>query len=335
MVSFRAVHVPGATPGAAAYTARRLGILRGSDCRSFACKSPHPLLRAVRRSLCVLGAQLRWVSFAMACECEGVVLNANEHFAESTLSTMTLVASPTEITTSATDAVLAIECVVVLVYLRRTPTGDPWRIGLWSWVFGLLTFVSFLGAVAHGFEMPHSFRGAIWKPLYLSLGVLVGLFLVGAFFDWRGRVVAMGLVPWSIGLGMIFFGLTEVLNGSFIAFIVYEALAMVSVLAIYSFLSATHRLKGAGFVATAIFLNLVAAGVQASSMSFTILVPFDYNGLFHLVQMVGIATLGLGLRMGMEPDTKREASEPDGAAIGSQPIRSEANRTSAAAGSRR
>ena len=246
---------------------------------------------------------------------------------------MALIASPTEITTSATDTVLAVECVVVLVYLRRTPTGDRWRVGLWCWVFGLLAFVSFLGAVAHGFEMPHALRAALWKPLYLSLGLLVGLFLVGAFLDWRGRVVALRLVPWSIGLGIIFFGLTEVLIGRFIIFVLYEAAAMAGALVIYCFLATTHRLNGAGVVATAIFLNLVAAGVQASTISFTILVPFDHNGVFHLVQMVGIATLGLGLRRGMQPDAKRETGGPDDPVNGRQPFRQETSRMPSAAAS--
>ncbi len=222
---------------------------------------------------------------------------------------MTLIASPTEITTSATDVVLAIECVVVLAYLWRTPTGDRWRIGLWCWVFGLLAFASCLGAVAHGLEMPGSLRAALWKPLYLSLGFLVALFLVGGLFDWHGRAIAKRLVPWSLGLGGIFFGLTEFLKGGFIIFLIYEAAAMASALAIYSFLAATHRLKGAGVVAAAIIINLVAAGVQASSVSIKIFVPFDHNGVFHLVQMVGIATLGLGLRIGMEPDATRRSAK--------------------------
>jgi hypothetical protein len=183
---------------------------------------------------------------------------------------MDLVASPTEITTSATDTVLAIECVFVLAYLWRTPTGDRWRIGLWCWVFGLLAFVSFLGSAAHGLEMPHSWRAALWKPLYLSLGLLVALFLVGAFFDWRGHALARRLVPCSLGVGAIFFGLTEFLDGGFIIFLVYEAVAMAGALAIYSFLAARHRLRGAGIVAVAIFLNLAAATVQASRLSFTV-----------------------------------------------------------------
>jgi Family of unknown function (DUF6962) len=233
---------------------------------------------------------------------------------------MDLTASPTEITTSATDTVLAIECVVILAYLWRTPTGDRWRTGLWCWVFGLLALASVLGSVAHGLEMPDSMRAALWKPLYLSLGLLVALFLVGAFFDWRGRIVAGRLVPCSLGVGCIFFGLTEFLNEGFVIFLVYEAVAMASALAIYSFLAATHRLKGAGIVAAAIFLNLAAAAVQASSLSFTIWVTFDHNGMFHLMQMLAIAVLGLGLYMGLKPGAKRVIGEPGGAANGSQPI---------------
>jgi Family of unknown function (DUF6962) len=241
------------------------------------------------------------------CKANWRLICVKRSFSSCSLSqhpTMTLVASPTGITTSATDAVLAIECVGVLVYLWRTPTGDPWRVGLWCWVFGLLALASFLGSVAHGLEMPHSLRAALWKPLYLSLGLLVALFLVGAFFDWRGRVVAGHLVPYSIGVGGIFFWLTEILNGEFIIFVVYEALAMAIALAIYCFLAATRRSKGAGIVATAIILNLAAAGVQASRVSFTILVPFDHNGAFHLIQMLAIAVLGLGLHLGMKPDAK-------------------------------
>lgn len=204
---------------------------------------------------------------------------------------------------------LAIECVVVLVCLWRTPTGDRWRTGLWCWVFGLLAFVSLLGSAAHGLEMAHSWRAALWKPLYLSLGLLVALFLVGAFFDWCGRVVAGRLVPWSLGVGIIFFGLTEFLDGGFIIFLVYEAVAMAGALAIYSFLAATHQLKGAGIVALAIFLNLAAAAIQASSLSFTFWVPFDHNGVFHLIQMLVIAVLGLGLYLGLKPGAKRVISE--------------------------
>jgi hypothetical protein len=65
-------------------------------------------------------------------------------------------------------------------------------------------------------------------------------------------------------------------------------------------------------VATAISLNLAAAAVQASSVSFEIFVPFDHNGVFHLVQMVALATLGLGLRLGTAPTPNLRAASQAG-----------------------
>ena len=203
--------------------------------------------------------------------------------------------SPTELTTSATDAVLAIECVAVGLFVCRAPSADRWRAALWASVFGLVAFSSVLGAVVHGFDLSNTVRSALWKPLYLSLGVLVALFVVGALYDWRGRGVAVRFLPWSIGVGVAFFGWTQSFSDSFVVFVGYEALAMLSALAIYLRLAATRQLPGAGIVATAILVNLLAAGVQASSLSIRIGFPFDHNGVFHLIQMIGIALLGLGL----------------------------------------
>jgi len=211
-----------------------------------------------------------------------------------------LINSPTELTTSATDALLAIECIVIIALLLRTAPADRWRTNLWCWVFGLLATASFLGALLHALELPKSIRIALWTPLYLSLGILVLLFIVGAVADWRGKVVAKRLVPWGIGVSAAFLGLTALLGGKFIVFIVYAATILLSALAIYTFLAATHRLQGAVVVALAILLNLAAAAVQASNLSLHLLFPFDHNGLFHLVQILSTAILGWGLHLGMK-----------------------------------
>ena len=213
---------------------------------------------------------------------------------------MPLINSPTELTTSATDALLAIECTVIIALLLRTAPANRWRTNLWCWVFGLLAIASFLGALIHALEMPRSMRIALWTPLYLCLGILVLLFIVGATADWRGRIAAMRLVPWGIGVSVVFLGLTALLGGKFIVFIAYAATILLSALAIYTFLAATHRLKGATVVALAILLNLAAAAVQASNISLHLLVPFDHNGVFHLIQILSTALLGWGLHLGME-----------------------------------
>jgi len=209
-------------------------------------------------------------------------------------------------TTSATDALLAIECVVITAWLWCSPACDRWRSGLWCWVFGLLGFSSLLGAVAHGFEIPAATRQIIWRPLYLSLGVLVALFVVGAVYDWRGRDAAGRLIPWAIAAGAAFFVLTVVFRGPFILFIAYEAVAMIGALTIYTYLALSGRLAGAGLIAAAIVLNLAAAAVQASPVSIRLLVPLDHNGIFHLVQMAGAALLGLGLLISCHPAARQD-----------------------------
>ena len=218
--------------------------------------------------------------------------------------------SLTELTTSVTDGVLAIEAVLAIVWLRRGPNARSWRTTMWSWVFGLVACSSFLGTVVHGLDLSEFVHEAIWKPLYLSLGILVAMFAVGAIADWRGWAFAKRLVPWGIVIGTAFYGLTELLNGAFNFFVVYEGVALVSAFAIYSYLAATARLDGAAIVAVAILVNLIAAGLQASTVSINIIVPLNHNGVFHLVQMIGTALLAVGIRRGMSNAPANPATIP-------------------------
>jgi len=204
----------------------------------------------------------------------------------------------TELTTGLTDALLALECILIVVLLWRPDTVDQWRRGLWCSVFGLTAFASLLGAIAHGLDMPEPTRAMIWKPLYLSLGIVVTLFVVGAIHDWLGGVWSRRFLPWGIAAGIAFFGLTELMGGDFLVFVLFEAVGMLLALAIYLYLLFLRRFPGAGVIALAILLSLMAAGVQASDLSANIVVPFDHNGLFHLVQIVSVAVLAYGLQIG-------------------------------------
>jgi hypothetical protein len=65
--------------------------------------------------------------------------------------------------------------------------------------------------------------------------------------------------------------------------------------AFYAGLWARGHLSGAATIALGIGLSLVAAAVQASRMSMRMIVRFDHNGLFHLLQIVSIAVLAHGV----------------------------------------
>ena len=75
---------------------------------------------------------------------------------------------------------------------------------------------------------------------------------------------------------------------------------MLATLAMYVFLTTTGRPAGAGMMMVGIGLSIVAAAVQASALSVRLIVPFDRDGLFHLVQLTATAALSNGLRRGLE-----------------------------------
>jgi len=195
---------------------------------------------------------------------------------------------------------MALVCLVALLQLARLRVTATWKRALWGWVLALLGVASVLGAVVHGLAWPEAARAALWHPLYLLLGLSVTLFLAGGIYDWRGDASARRVLPWAVGIGLGSFLLVELLGGAFVIFVVFETTAMVAALAMYRFLWSTGRLAGAGLVTFGIGLTIVAGAVQASDVSVRLIVPFDHNGLFHLVQLVATMVLVTGLRRGLE-----------------------------------
>lgn len=205
--------------------------------------------------------------------------------------------SPTERTTAATDAILALIALAAVFYIRQIGQQQPWKANLWAWAFGLLALASVLGTVAHGFQMTESTRTLIWHPLFLALGLLVALFMVGAIYDVWGQAVARRALPIMLAIGVGFFGITLLWPGTFTVFIAYEGVAMLFALGGYFWLAWNGRLDGAWWMVAGILVTIIAAGVQASkAVSFTVVWQFDHNGVYHLIQMVGIVLLVLGLR---------------------------------------
>jgi hypothetical protein len=119
-------------------------------------------------------------------------------------------------------------------------------------------------------------------------------------YDRWGPAAARRALPILLGVGVLFFGVTVVLPGSFRVFILYEAVATVFALVVYLVLAARGQLPGAAVMAIGILISIVAAAVQASgAVSFKALWEFDHNGVFHLIQIAGVAVLTVGLRMAL------------------------------------
>jgi len=208
---------------------------------------------------------------------------------------MPLTPSPTELTTAATDAALAVVCLALLASLLRLSVDTPWKRAIWASVFVLVAISAGCGAVVHGLDLPPSMRAALWKPIYFSMGMSVALFLVGAIGDWRGEQAARAWLPWAVAAGTGVFVLTQISGSGFRAFIACEAAAMTTSFVIYLRLWIARKLAGAGTVAIGVALTLAAAAVQASSLGVQVVWPFDHNGLFHLIQIASVLVIANGL----------------------------------------
>jgi len=212
-----------------------------------------------------------------------------------------LIDDPREQTTAATDALIAVIALRYALQLRGLRPSDPWKAGLWSATFAGLSLAGGLGAVVHGLALSERARAALWRPLFLCLGAVVALFAAGATRDGWGEPAARRALPPLLLAAAGFFGLSQRLRRGFLVFVVYEAVAMLFALGVYVRLARAGRLDGAELMAAGVLLSILAAAVQASPLEITVLgIPFDHNGLFHLVQIAGLPLLAAGLRAALD-----------------------------------
>jgi len=205
---------------------------------------------------------------------------------------------PTEQTTAATDVVMAILALIVTIKVYNTGKDiDFKKTRIWMWAFGLLTFASATGAIAHGFQMSKLTNFILWQPLNLSLGVAIGLFVAGVVYDYRNFSLPRPLIPLLLVFAIIFYTVTVLIPNAFIVFIIYEAIAMLFAFVVYAILASRNKLKGAAWMAGGILVTIIAAAIQAiETIKVTFIWEFDHNGIFHIVQMIGLLLLLKGLQ---------------------------------------
>lgn len=199
-----------------------------------------------------------------------------------------------ELTTAVTDALLGVVVVAGILWLQRVTPASPRRTH-WVWGLALFALAGALGAFVHGFELEPDTKQLLWQPLYLTLGSALAFFSAGAIGDWRGDAAARRSVAPLLALVVAFYLLTRLSGGKFLVFVIFEALALFFALAVYARLAYQHR-RGAGLVLTGLVLSLAGGALQASSLSLHVAWDFNHNGLYHLVQLVGVVFLVAGLR---------------------------------------
>jgi len=206
----------------------------------------------------------------------------------------------TELTTAATDLLLTLVATLALYWLWRQRTADRWRRRLWLVLLGSLALGSGLAAVAHGLVIPAGWEAPLWGLIYLALGILVSGFVVAAFYELQGAAAARRSMKAMALLLALFLLAVAAGGGDFTPFILFEALAMLTALAVYLRLAWVAGRREARWMAAGILITLAAAMLQALHWgAFVWIWPFDHNGAFHLLQLPGLACMLVALHAWM------------------------------------
>jgi len=216
---------------------------------------------------------------------------------------MKFVKDPREKTTAVTDIVLALVAFGGIVFLRDLllNSGELWKISIWSAALGSIGLAAALGAMAHGLILSRALHHCSWLALNMALSLAVSLFVVGVVYDLWGFEVSLTILPILLIAGLGFYLTTLIYPAIFFLFIVYEVVALVFALGAYIFLTIRQDLPGTGLMAAGILVSIIAAGIQASkSVNLTLIWRFDHNGIYHLVQVVGLMLLLMGLRSSIQ-----------------------------------
>jgi len=216
---------------------------------------------------------------------------------------MRFVKDPVEKTTAATDIILALVAFGGIVFLQSllSNSSELWKINIWSAAIGLIGLAAALGAVAHGLVLSQTFHHRIWLVLNMALSLAVSLFVVGVVYDLWGFEISLTTLPILLTTGLGFYLTTLIYPDIFFLFIVYEVVALIFALCAYIFLTIQKDQPGAWLMAAGILVSIIAAGIQANkSVVLTFIWRFDHNGIYHLLQVVGLMLLLMGLQWSVQ-----------------------------------
>jgi hypothetical protein len=212
--------------------------------------------------------------------------------------------SPTELTTAATDVLLALVCIACARYVGSRGNGAP-RLLPWKLAYWLFAAAALLGAIAHALHVPDAMYRVIWGPIYFCLGLAIACFLIGVIHDVAPARLRT-LQPIVVGMGLLCFGVAWVFPTAFVIFLAWQGIGLLVAIVVYLTYWVSRTLPGAGWISVGLIISMAAAVIQGTAaVTFTLIWPFDHNGVFHLVQLPGLAAIAYGLVQVQEEPTAR------------------------------
>jgi hypothetical protein len=216
---------------------------------------------------------------------------------------MKFIKNSAEKASAVTDIMLALVAFGGIVFLRNLQLNSVglFKISIWSAAIGLIGLAATLGAIAHGVVLSRRFHRRVWLALNMALSLAVSIFVVGVVYDLWGFEISLATLPILLTAGLGFYLITLIYPGIFFLFLIYEFVALSFALGAYIIIAIQKVMPGAWLMATGVFCSIVAAGIQTKkSIVLTFIWRLDHNGIYHLVQVIGLMFLLIGLRYSVQ-----------------------------------
>lgn len=192
----------------------------------------------------------------------------------------------TEPTTMLTDYALALLTIYFAVRLLNTGNGQR-SVQFWSAAFFATAFAAIVGGTSHGFALYLNdfWQTAFWKATVYAVGVASFCMLAGAII----AAIKPPLQKWLVIVAALQFLIYAIwmINHDDFKYVIYDyAPAMLAVLVLQIYSHFKLGAPAARWIIAGVLISFFAAGVQQSG--FTIHQHFNYNDLYHVIQMGAI-----------------------------------------------
>lgn len=218
---------------------------------------------------------------------------------------MEVISDPVEQVTALTDFAMAVVAALGIARFISLLPADRFKAGLWIVIYGLFINAALLGTAYHGLALGESTLDTLWTGIFISLGIMVALFVVGLVRDWLGQPAAVRAIPVMLVIAAGFIIASYLMGQDYRLVLAYEALALLAALIGY-FMLALKGTPGGAAMTVGVALTIIAAVVQAGEfITFVPAYPVDHNSAYHLIQLAGVFFLTSGVGRSIEAASPR------------------------------
>ena len=194
------------------------------------------------------------------------------------------ITSGAELTTSLTNLINVIIALIIMIrmnYLKE----QKHRRTLWQNAFIAFILVSIMGVIIHGIVMPAEMISALWSLEYIFMALMLTTYSICIIYEIHGDKHLKRNFVINTAIGVTIASLiiaTKLLTGeAFYLFMLYSVSVMV-VVSVLLFMNQYEKPHLKWFLIGVIFLILGSILQRFNIISFTILLEFDHNCVYHV-----------------------------------------------------